>query len=112
MLLISFYLSSYFEYIISILDKYTNNILSECIITKCKDKIVFKSRILIDCHIAISFRCIREIINLKVGNLNEISNVHISDIYKLLKNNIKGKKYIIGNKFTFEILGKDKAVIY
>lgn len=94
------------------LKEYTNNILSECIITKCKDKIVFKSRILIDCHIAISFRCIREIINLKVGNLNEISNVHISDIYKLLKNNIKGKKYIIGNKFTFEILGKDKAVIY
>lgn len=94
------------------LKEYTNNILSECIIQKDENKIMFKSKLVTNCHIAISFRCIREIINLKVGNLNEISNIHISDIYKLLKNNIKGKKYIIGNKFTVEIIGKGNAVIY
>lgn len=94
------------------LKEYTNNILRDCIIEKDQNKIMFKSKFVTDCHIAISFRCIREIIKLKVGNLNEISNVHISDIYKLLKNNIKGKKYIIGNKFTIEIIGNNSAIIY
>ena len=48
----------------------------------------------------------------QLGNLNEISNVHVNDIYKLLKSNIKGKKYIIGNKFTIEIKQKDIVIIY
>lgn len=94
------------------LTEYTNNILSKCVINKYEEKILFNSKIIVDSHIAIGFRVIRQIINMKVGNLESISNIHINDVYKLLKNNIKGKKYIIGNKFTIEILGKNKAVIY
>ena len=94
------------------LKEYTNNILSECVITKKNDKILFDTKLIIDSHIAISYRIIREIINMKVGNLVSIGNIHINDIYKLLKNNLKGKKYIMGNKFTIEIISKNKAVIY
>ena len=94
------------------LREYTNNILSKCIIEKSKNKVVFDTSILLNEHIAISYRLIREIINLQNGNLDGVSYVHLNDIYILLKNNIKGKKYIIGNKFTIEILGEYKAVIY
>lgn len=94
------------------LEEYTNNILDECIIKKEKEKITFNSRVILNSHKAISLRCIRQIINKKLGNLNEISNVHVNDIYKLLKSNIKGKKYIIGNKFTIEIKQKDIVIIY
>lgn len=94
------------------LEEYTNNILSDCILENKNDKIIFKTKIITNCHIAISYRCIREILNIKLGNLIEISNIHVNDIYKLFKNNVKGKKYIIGNKFTIEILNKDKAIIY
>ena len=94
------------------LEEYTNNILDECIIKNEKEKITFNSRVILNSHKAISLRCIRQIINKKLGNLNEISNVHVNDIYKLLKSNIKGKKYIIGNKFTIEIKQKDIVIIY
>lgn len=94
------------------LREYTNNILSKCVITKNNHKILFNSKLIVDSHIAISYRVIRQIIDMKVGNLDSISNIHINDIYKLLKNNLKGKKYIIGNKFTIEIISKNKAVIY
>ena len=94
------------------LTEYTNNILSRCVINKSEERILFNSKIIVDSHIAISYRLIRQIINMKLGNLETISNIHINDVYKLLKNNIKGKKYIIGNKFTIEILDKNKAVIY
>lgn len=94
------------------LEEYTNNILSKCIIEKEKNKVVFDTNILLKEHIAISYRLIREIISLQNGNLDGISYVHLQDIYILLKNNIKGKKYIIGNKFTIENLGKNKTVIY
>ena len=94
------------------LREYTNNKLSKCIIEKNKNKVVFDTKIILNEHIAISYRLIREIINLRNGNLDGISYVHLQDIYILLKNNIKGKKYIIGNKFTIEVLGKNKAIIY
>ena len=63
-------------------------------------------------HESIKLRFIRKIVELKCGNLDGIGSIHIKDILELLNNNIKGKKYIIGNKFTIEILGKYKAVIY
>ncbi len=93
------------------LEEYTNNILEKCV-TKKEDKILFNIDILLNTHISIALRGIREIINMKLGNLDGISNIHINDIYKLLKNHIKGKKYIIGNKFTIEILKKNIAIIY
>ncbi|MNV98776.1 hypothetical protein D3C71_1940650 [compost metagenome] len=57
-------------------------------------------------------RSIRKIISEKIGNLDGIEHIHVYDIIKLLKKNIKGKKYIIGNKFKVEIKGKNIAIIY
>ena len=37
--------------------------------------------------------------------------MHIKDILLLLENNIKGKKYIIGNKFEIEIVKRNFARI-
>ena len=47
-----------------------------------------------------------------ITNLDGIESIHVLDILKLLNNNIKGKKYIIGNKFTIEIVKKNTAIIY
>ena len=52
------------------------------------------------------------LIELKCETLDGIGNIHILDILELLNNNIKGKKYIIGNKFTIEIIKKNIAIIY
>lgn len=94
------------------LNEYANNILNECIIENNKNRIVFESENIILANIAISKRCIRKIIESKLGNLDGIASIHVNDIYNLLENNIKGKKYIIGNKFTIEILGKHRVAIY
>ena len=63
-------------------------------------------------HSSIKNRIVRKIIERKISNLDGIESVHVLDIIKLLNNNIKGKKYIIGNKFTIEIVKKNIAVIY
>ena len=76
------------------------------------NSVKFKISVIIKEHESIKLRIIREIINYKIGNLDGIENIHVQDILRLLENNIKCKKYIIGNKFTVEILGKDIAIIY
>ena len=63
-------------------------------------------------HDCIKKRSIRKIIEIKCGTLDGVGNIHILDILELLKNNIKGKKYIIGNKFTIEIIKKNIGIIY
>ena len=63
-------------------------------------------------HDSIKNRIVRKIIERKISNLDGIESIHVLDIIKLLNNNIKGKKYIIGNKFTIEIVKKNIAVIY
>lgn len=94
------------------LKEYTEKVLKNCIIDNNINSVKFKISLIIREHDSIKLRVIREIINLKIGNLDGIENIHVQDILKLLENNIKGKKYIIGNKFTVEILGKDLAIIY
>src|SRR5574344_16496 len=94
------------------LDEYTNNIITKSFIKSDKNMLYFKTSTVIDLHIAISYRYIRKVIEMKLGNLDGISNIHILDIYDLLKKNINGKKYIFGNKFTIEILKNDMFVIY
>lgn len=94
------------------LKEYTDNILRSCIISDENSKILFNSKLIVESHIAIANRMIREIIKKRVGNLDLISNIHINDIYRLLKNDIKGKKYIITNRFTIKIVAKGVAVIY
>ena len=73
------------------IEDFTNKIFEKVIIKEDNSKIVIEK---------------------KISNLDGIENIHVLDIIKLLNNNIKGKKYIIGNKFTIEILKKDIAVIY
>lgn len=94
------------------LEKYTNEIVKKSIISNSDNKILFNYKDLVKEHEAIRQRSMRQIICLKLGNLDGIEKIHIIDILKLLDNNIKGKKYIIGNKFTVEIKGKHTAIIY
>ena len=94
------------------LKEYTEKVLKNCLIDNNINSVKFKISVIINEHESIKLRIIREIINYKIGNLDGIENIHVQDILRLLENNIKGKKYIIGNKFTVEILGKDIAIIY
>ncbi|MEG2348145.1 MAG: tRNA lysidine(34) synthetase TilS [Clostridia bacterium] len=94
------------------LDKYANNIVNECIISKSDKKIRFNFEKILKEEKSIKYRAIRIILIMKLNNLEGIQNIHIMDISKLFKNNIKGKKYIIGNKFTIEIVSKNIATIY
>ncbi len=92
------------------LKKYTNNIIEQSIIEN-NSVIKFRFDNIMKEHIAIQTRSIRSILEIKLRNLEGIENIHIVDILKLLKNNIVGKKYIIGNKFNIEIISKNIAVI-
>lgn len=94
------------------LDKYTKEIFQKCIVDLKKEKIKFDYSVILKEHDAIKNRVVRKIIETKTGDLNEIESIHINDILKLFKNNIKGKKYIIGKKFTIENIGKSIAIIY
>ena len=94
------------------IEKYTDNIFENVIIDEDESKIVFDFSKFMNEHDSIKSRIIRKIIERKISNLDGIENIHILDISKLLSKNIKGKKYIIGNKFTIEIIKKNIAVIY
>lgn len=94
------------------LDKYTEKIVNNSIIDNNINSVKFKyDKIMLE-HESIKKRAIRKIIELKCETLDGIGNIHILDILELLNNNIKGKKYIIGNKFTIEIIKKNIAIIY
>lgn len=94
------------------IEEYTNNIFNRVIVNEDDSKIVFDFSLFMNEHDSIKNRIIRKIIEKKISNLDGIENIHVLDIIKLLKNNIKGKKYIIGNKFTIEIVKKNIAIIY
>lgn len=99
------------EYTKKVVDDSTLNVeIKENDIDKSSIKFNF-SRILNE-HDAIKKRAIRQIILKKLGNLDGIEKIHINDIILLFEKNIKGKKYIIGNKFTIEIVKKDIGIIY
>lgn len=94
------------------LENYTKNIVEKMIIENEEQKIKFDFSLILDEHISIKQRVIRYIINMKLGNLDGVESIHINDILKLFKSNIKGKKYIIGNKFEIDIIKKNIAIIY
>ena len=94
------------------IEKYVDSVFSKVIISRDNGSIKFCYKDLMQEHDAIKKRVIRKIIEEKISNLDGIESVHVLDILKLLTNNIKGKKYIIGNKFTIEILSKYVAIIY
>lgn len=94
------------------IEEYTKDVFNNSIISESDSKIVFNFSVFMKEHDSIKNRVVRKIIEKKISNLDGIENIHILDIIKLLNNNIKGKKYIIGNKFTIEIIKKNIAVIY
>ncbi|MCX8075288.1 MAG: tRNA lysidine(34) synthetase TilS [Clostridia bacterium] len=94
------------------MDSYSENIVKKCILNADKETITFDFSIILNEHEAVQNRVIRNIIFKNQGNLEGIEQIHVSDIQKLFTNNIKGKKYIIGNKFTIEIVKKNIAIIY
>lgn len=94
------------------LDKYTEKIVNNSLIDNNINSVKFKFDTIMNEHDCIKKRSIRKIIEIKCGTLDGVGNIHILDILELLKNNIKGKKYIIGNKFTIEIIKKNIGIIY
>ncbi|MDO4282735.1 MAG: tRNA lysidine(34) synthetase TilS [Clostridia bacterium] len=93
------------------LNNYTLNVVKQSII-EYNEYIKFNYSELIKEHVAIKNRAIREIIKLKLHDLDGLTNIHINDILDLLENGIKGKKYIMGNKFKIEIINKNIAILY
>ena len=94
------------------IDSYVEIKLKEVILEEDKSKIVFDFSLILKEHISVRKRLIRKIIERKISNLNGIENIYIMDILRLFENNIKGKKYMIGNKFNIEIIRKNVAIIY
>ncbi|MBR5227735.1 MAG: tRNA lysidine(34) synthetase TilS [Clostridia bacterium] len=56
-------------------------------------------------------RMIRYLLNELLGSLQGIEKIHVEDICTLISKKITGKKFILGNKFTVEILRGKKAKI-
>ena len=94
------------------LNNYTQNIVNNALIDNNINSVKFNFSTIMKEHESIKLRSLRKILEIKCRTLDGIGNVHIMDIKELLENNIKGKKYIIGNKFTIEIIKKNIAVIY
>lgn len=94
------------------LNNYTNNVVEKALIENNETRLMFDYTNILKEHIAIKRRCIRKLLEIKMNNLDGIENIHIMNIIKLLDNNIKGKKYIIGNKFTIQIVKKNISIIY
>ena len=94
------------------LEEYTDNIVKRAILNSNDTKYVeFDFSEMINEHESIKNRFLRRIIKDYIGNLDGISSIHITDMLELLQNNIKGKKYIIGNKFMLQITRKNVARI-
>lgn len=55
------------------------------------------------------YRLLRKIIEKLLGNTKDIEMIHIKDTCKLLKTNITGKQYILGNKYKVVIEKKHMA---
>ena len=94
------------------IEQYVDKVFEFTIVEENDKKITFNYKELLNEHESIKKRVIRKIIEKKISNLDGIESIHVLDILKLLNNNIKGKKYIIGNKFTIEIIRKNVAIIY
>lgn len=94
------------------IEQYVDSVFSTVIVEEKNDSIIFNYKDLMQEHESVQKRVVRKVIEKKISNLDGIESIHVLDILKLLNNNIKGKKYIIGNKFTIEIVKKNVAVIY
>ena len=95
-----------------LITNYNEKIVNESIISKEKDNIIFKYSNILKEERAVKTRAVKKIVELLLMSTQGIEKKHILDIIKLIENNIKGKKYIIGNKFTVVVLKKNFAKIY
>ncbi len=93
------------------IQKYTEKIVSESIISSLEDNIIFNYENIMKEEMAIKLRAVRNIINKLMKNVQGIEKKHILDIIKLIDNNIVSKRYIIGNKFEIVIIKKNVAKI-
>ncbi len=94
------------------LNSYTVDTVEKAVEKQDKNSITFNFANILEQSESIKQRSIREIIFRILNNVEGIENIHVLDILKLLENNIPKKKYIIGNKFTVEIVKKYIATIY
>jgi tRNA(Ile)-lysidine synthase len=94
------------------LNNYTVQIVDKSIQKSDESSITFNFENILKQSDSIKQRSIREIIFRNLNNTEGIENIHVTDILKLLENNIPKKVYIIGNKFTVEIIKKYIAKIY
>lgn len=94
------------------LNNYTEKIVNNSIVENNNTVIKFDFSVILNEHESIRRRYIRKLIELKNNSVDGVENIHILEIMRLLSNNITGKKYILGNKFTIEIVKKNIAIIY
>lgn len=99
------------------LNKQDEELIVECVdkeyekmdVTNAKSTITIKTKEFIKLSSGLKYRIIRKILTELMGNISDIERIHIKDICKLIDNNITGKQYIIGKKFTVKV--KTKNVI-
>lgn len=93
------------------LENYTEKVVKKSILDNNINGIKFDFGIILNEQESIKLRAIRKILALKNGSLDGIGYIHIRDMMKLFENNLVGKKYSIGNKFTIEIIKKNIGII-
>jgi len=79
-------------------------------VIKEDNKIVLDTVEFNDKTTAMRYRLIRKILEELLGNTQNIEMIHIKDTCKLIKSNITGKQYILGNKYKVVIEKKNMAV--
>lgn len=94
------------------LEKYTAQVVERAVLPEKDETLPFDFSSIMEEDECIKMRAIRMLIQKKEKKLDGIESIHVMDILRLLENNIKGKKYIMGNKFTIEITEKNIATIY
>ena len=93
------------------IDKFVGDEAKTITLQKKNDEIVIDIKAFDLKQDAIKLRIIRYLLNELLGTLQGIEKIHVEDICKLLSKKVTRKKYILGNKFTVEILRGKKAKI-
>ncbi len=73
--------------------------------------ILFNRKLLKEYHNALINRVIIKLIQKTTLECNNIERVHVMNINNIVINGVTGKKFIIANKYVFENLSKEKAII-
>ncbi|MEG0281648.1 MAG: tRNA lysidine(34) synthetase TilS [Clostridia bacterium] len=93
------------------LKEVSDKILEKVIVSTNINSIIFDRIKLNENNPAIVKRVLIALIQRVTGRLDGIEYIHINDVQRLIKTAVKGKKYILGNKYTVEIVDKSYAKI-